>query len=359
MTSVFLSYASEENGKPDDPVSRGWVTVFVDSFKRELRPGLELWFDRRDFDLPGDVRDRLSTAIKTADFLLPVLSGHYGIKPYTKFELAEFFRAVGTPGRDPGDFIVPILPRPVKDEEIPTGLGGLKWVSFFDTDPTSGQVRPYFDGFGREISPKYWTAVRDVVALIEQQIASQPPPTVATVYLAFPSMDQNENHDIVRNELISQNCKVMPAPRWPVNAPEARVFLGDALKQAQFSIHLLGATPGKERRSGLTGLSTLQLDLAAARQQRDNVFRRLIWIPPDLKPTDDAQKTLIAELDSGSRLTDRDELVRGGIEAFKEIVLDELASAAQAQTAAAAPPCRPARRDGAVAATTLSGPSPV
>jgi hypothetical protein len=338
MPKVFLSYASEENGKPDDPVSRGWVTVFVDSFKRELRPGLELWFDRRDFDLPGDVRDRLSTAVKTADFLLPVLSGYYSTKAYTKFELAEFVRAIAGPDRDPGDFIVPILPRPVKDDQIPTGLNGLKWVAFFDTDPTSGQVRPYFDGFGREISPKYWTAVRDVVALIEQQIAARPPPTIATVYLAFPSMDQSENHDIVRNELFSQSCMVVPAPRWPVNASEARIFLSDALKQAQFSIHLLGASPGKERRSGLTGLSTLQLDLAAERQQRDPAFRRLIWIPLDLKPIDDAQKTLITELDNGIRLTDRDELVRGGIEAFKEVVLDELNSAVQAQAGAAAPP---------------------
>jgi hypothetical protein len=108
-------------------------------------------------------------------------------------------------------------------------------------------------------------------------------------------------------------------------------YLSNALAEAQFSIHLLGATPGQERRSGLTELSSVQLDLAAERQKKDDAFRRLIWIPADLKPTDIAQQKLIESLDNGSRLTERDELVRGGIESFKEIIHDELARTSKPQ----------------------------
>jgi TIR domain len=337
MTSVFLSYASEENGKPDDPVSRGWVTAFVQSFKLELRPGLELWFDQRDFNLPGIVRDKLLKAIQSADFLLPVLSGYYSTKDYTQFELIEFFKAIAAKGGVPTDYVIPILPRPVTDDDIPPPLSNSKWVAFFDTDPATGRILPYFEGFGREISPKYWTAIRDIVAMIMQQIALQrPPPPSATVYLALPAMDQIDNHWSMRNELLSQKCRVLPKPRLPVSTAAARMSLSDALKEAQFSIHLLGATPGEDRSAGLAGLAATQLDMAAERQRRDTTFRRLIWIPSDLQPTDDAQKQLIASLDSGERLTERAELVRGGIEAFKEIIHDELVHA-QAHGAAAQP----------------------
>jgi hypothetical protein len=75
----------------------------------------------------------------------------------------------------------------------------------------------------------------------------------------------------------------------------------------------------------------VQLDLAAERQKKDDAFRRLIWIPADLKPTDIAQQKLIESLDNGSRLTERDELVRGGIESFKEIIHDELARTSKPQ----------------------------
>jgi hypothetical protein len=75
----------------------------------------------------------------------------------------------------------------------------------------------------------------------------------------------------------------------------------------------------------------LQLDLAAERQKKDDAFRRLIWIPSDMTPTDPAQQKLIDSLDNGSRLTERDELVRGGLEEFKGIIHDELAKNARPQ----------------------------
>jgi hypothetical protein len=335
MPLVFLSYASEDDGRPDDAVSRGWVTAFDEALRLELRrlPDAKLWRDKRDFNLPGPVRDKLSDAIKTVDYLLPVLSADYSTKEYTRFELVEFFKLIASKALDPADFIIPLLPRPLAEDQFPPPLSGLKWVSFFESDPATDRVSPFFEGFGREISPKYWTAIRDVVSLIEARVRvqrQQEKPS-ATVYLAQPAIDQIDNHWSVTNELVSQKCRLTPKNPWPVNVPEVKSYLSNALAEAQFSIHLLGATPGQERRSGLTELSSVQLDLAAERQKKDDAFRRLIWIPADLKPTDIAQQKLIDSLDNGSRLTERDELVRGGIEAFKEIIHDELARTAKSK----------------------------
>jgi hypothetical protein len=339
MTSVFLSYASEDDRRPDDGESRGWVTYFDEALRLELRRLVNVtqWRDKRDFNLPGDVRDRLSEAIGTADFLLPLLSNDYVAKEYTRFELIEFFKAIDAKKLDPGDFIVPLMAAPFAEDQFPPPLSGLKWVSFFESDPVTDKAAPFFDGFGRQISPKYWAAIRDVVSLIDQRLKQQrqQDKASATVYLAQPGNDQINNHWSVSNELVSQKCRVTPKAPWPVNTPDTKTYLSKALLESQFSVHLLGDTPGKERRSGLTELSTVQLDLAAERQKRDTAFRRLIWIPADLKPSDPAQQKLIASLDDGSRLTNRDELVRGGIEAFKEIIHDELARASAPAPAAA------------------------
>ncbi len=67
-----------------------------------------------------------------------------------------------------------------------------------------------------------------------------------------------------------------------------------------------------------------QLDWAATRQQQDPAFRRLIWIPPDLVDPRPEQKALIQRLENGTLLTSRDELVRDGLEAFKEVIREEL-----------------------------------
>jgi hypothetical protein len=326
MPLVFLSYASEDDGRPDDDVSRGWVTAFDETLRLELRHlgDVSLWRDKRDFNLPGPVRDRLSEEIKNADFLLPVLSTDYGRKEYTRFELTQFIMIRDSRKLDPADFTIPVMPRPLAEDQFPDPLSGLKWVSFFERDPTTDKVVPYFDGFGRDISKKYWPAVREVVSLIEQRLnlekAKEKPS--ATVYLAQSANDQVDQQWSVASELQSQKCRVTPKKPWPVN--EAKSYLSKALAEAQFSVHLLGATPGRENRSGLTELSSIQLDLAAERQKSDNAFRRLIWLPPDLKPTDLAQEKLIASLDDGTRLTDRDEFVRGELEMFKGIIHEEL-----------------------------------
>jgi hypothetical protein len=329
MALVFISYASEDDRRLGDTESRGWVTVFDEALKLELDGNLKLWRDKRDLGLPGAIGENLSAEIRNADYLLPILSSYYGLKQYTVYELAQFFKNLGAKQLEPTDYIIPVMPRPIPDEQMLPYLSGLRWIAFFEKD-ADDKVVPYFDGFGRDISPKYFSAIREVASLIGKRMkAAQPQrPARATVYLGHPSFDQIDNHWSVSSELAAQNCKVVPVATWPVGEAAARSHLQNALMESQFSVHLLGANAGKEPRSGLGGLSILELDMAGERQKQDKNFRRLIWVPSGLVPKDADQQKLIQSLDNGSRLTDRDELVRGGIESFKEIIGDELLHAA-------------------------------
>lgn len=334
MPCAFISYASEDNGKLDDEKSRGWVTVFEEALRGKIQRlrGVSLWRDERNLNLPGAIKDGLSEAIRKADFLVPVLTTKYNDKSYTMFELSEFFklveartREIHREAKDPADFVIPVLPYPLSDDEFPVPLAGGLYVAFFEQNGETEKFVPFFEGYGRELSKEYFAAIEDIVTMIQQRLKTHPQPQKATVYLALPANDQIDNHWSVSKELKSQKCRVVPDKLLPVNVPDARIFLAEALSTAQFSIHLLGATQGRERRSGLTQLSTLQLDLAAQRQQQDRTFRRLIWMPPDLKPADREQEELIDSLDDGSRLGGGDEFIRGGIEEFKDLIHQELA----------------------------------
>jgi hypothetical protein len=325
MPTVFLSYASEANAAPGDKESQGWVSFFDRCLKIELGRlrDVSLWRDARDFNQLGDVADKLRAAVKDAKLFLVVLSSQYKDKDYTRLELTEFFdtRAeteVAT------DLILPVLPRPLDPAEYPPPLHGLKYIEFFEVDSETKAVIPFYDGFGRTISEKYWKSIRQVGDFIEKWLKGQPKATKATVYLAEPGRDQISNHWSIYNELESQKCEITPGEPWPPNADTARDHLGAALKKAKFSVHLLGSTSTNARRSGLAGLTTMQIDIAAERLKQEASFRRLIWIPSNLKEPDPEQANLIKSLDDGTRLTERDELVRGGLEAFKEIIRDEL-----------------------------------
>ena len=233
----------------------------------------------RDFNLPGPVRDKLSDAIKEADYLLPVLSHDYNRKQYTVFEVAEFLKVLAAKGRQATNYIIPLMPRPFPEDQFLDEFSGLMWVPFFEaSDATS--YTPFVEPDGKR-SEKFWAAVRRVVKLIEERMkVQQPEQPSATVYLARTADEQIDYRVSVSNELDSKKCRITPRPPWPVSQPEAKSFLSKALSESQFSIHLLGATPGREQRSGLGGLSALQLDLAAERQKKTPCFAGLFGFRP-------------------------------------------------------------------------------
>lgn len=330
MPQVFLSYASDDNAKPDED-SEGWVSYFDKCLKIELKrlDDVTLWRDLRNFTEMGPVVDLLKTQVKASQILLVVLSSHYRRNEYTRLELTQFWDAKVALGDKPGEFILPVLDRPLAADQYPPPLRGLKYIPFFEIDRETSAPLPFYQGYGRVISDKYWKAIAEVAKFIEgklldlQQRTAAPPK--ATVFLAEPGADQANNHWTIFNELESQNCRILPGEPWPVNTDDARTHLKAALKDARFSVHLLGAHAAGAGRSGLPELAALQLGLAAERQDADQDFRRLIWIPPD-QASDDPKQTLVRELESGKGLRATDELVRAGIEVFKEVVRDELAA---------------------------------
>jgi hypothetical protein len=339
MPTVFLSYAHDDNRVPDGLTGRGWVSFFDSSLRIELDErgmlDVKIWRDKRDFNPMDLVVNTLDAGVVGSDVFMPVVSPLYVKKQYTVFELDGFVKAksVGDESAARRNILL-VLKRPVPDKDYPPAIRGMGHIPFFDMDREKGQEEPFFKGYASTApSDRYWDAIRDVAQTLQQrlaELAGRPAqlerPQIATpaIYLAQSSSDLSDAQRSLRNELQSQGCSVVPTDPWPSDPIAAEKHLRDALAIARLSIHLLGATPGSDQASGLSSLSKLQLDLAAQRAGEDAAFRRLIWLPDRLVTDDAAQKQLIESLQKGDGLRAQDELVRSGVETFKEVMRDEL-----------------------------------
>ncbi|MGH2397283.1 MAG: toll/interleukin-1 receptor domain-containing protein [bacterium] len=342
MRTVFLSYAHADNLAPEGEDRKGWVNYFDSNLRIELSErgvDVRLWRDKRDFDPMGVVNDTLKATVGASELFVAVLSPRYVLQTYCIFELDAFVKKVTQAGgADATKSILLVLKRPLPDEQYPPAIRGMGYVPFFELDRATNEDTPFYDGFGRFIAQKYWESIRKVGGLIKRHLAEpetheqgldlEKKETVprAIVYLSACASDLSDEHWSVRKELESQSCRIVPSDPWPKDAEAARQHLRDALQAADFSVHMLGATSGSDAASGLIGLAKLQLDLAAERTAQDPTFRRLIWLLSGLQPSEDSQKELIKSLEAGNGLLPQDELVQSGLENFKEVVRDELAS---------------------------------
>jgi hypothetical protein len=351
MPTIFLSYAHDDNLVPDGLKGRGWVSFFDDSLGIELRErgllDVKVWRDKRDFDPMNLVTDTLDAGVASSDILLAVVSPLYVQKPYCTFELEGFVHAKNTGGQNSyRERLLLVLKRPVRDDQYPASIRGMGYIPFFEMNREKAQDEPFFKGFGTTVSQQYWDSIRDVASRLEkslaesadrareaekarQQAAAAPG---ITIYLAEPSSDLHDLHWSLRKELEVQGCRIVPADPWPDNPADAAKHLRAALASAQLSVHLLGATQGSDSASGLTGLSGLQLELAAQRADQDGNFRRLIWLSDRLESPDAAQLDLIKNLQNGVGLRAQDEFVKSGAEGFKEVLRDELKRRAGTKT---------------------------
>jgi hypothetical protein len=374
VTTVFLSYAHDDNRNPRGIDSPGWVSFFDESLSLELvGRGLidvKLWRDTRDLDEAGLVKSALEKNVQVADLFLAVLSPLYVVKEYTTFELTTFAKTRA------GEPILLVLKRPLPTESYPPAIRGMYFVPFFELNRESDEHIPFFE-YGAVDKGRYWDSIRKVARLIEKihrtkrtsprtnkaaggpastgalgggpaqtdaasaAIAStavvQPAQTSVTrnvtVFLAEPSNDMADQHWLLSKELDSGPCRVVPTESDSEAGGLTKAGSGEnkltenglksAIAGADFSIHLLGATGGP--RVADQSLAKLQLGLAAARVKDKPDFKRLIWAPSDQQLTDPEQRQLIDDLEQGKSLLREDDFVRSSLEQFKDIVREQLA----------------------------------
>jgi len=144
-----------------------------------------------------------------------------------------------------------------------------------------------------------------------------------TIYLAETNPGQKENRDALRRELIQFGYHVVPYKPLSGDATKIEKSINDLLHEASFAIHIVGNEYGDPLPGSKYSLVELQLRLSSTVEdssvQKGN-FQRVIWFPPDLKPSDVKQQLFIENLIRQEETMQIAEIVQTPLELLKSIV---------------------------------------
>src|SRR5262249_33198606 len=158
----------------------------------------------------------------------------------------------------------------------------------------------------------------------ESQTASQtanPLTAGKNIYLAETTFDRAIDRDKVKRELEAFGCIVTPDAELPrTTADEVEARARAYLQSAEMSVHLIGERYGliPEMADGRS-IVRIQHDLARA-CGADPAFRRVIWIPNNLKNVEPAQQLFIKYLQEDHDAVRGAELVQGNLEELKTTI---------------------------------------
>lgn len=353
---IFISYARDDDEPPPgQPDAQGFVTHLHNQLLYELKqlgqPRPRLWRDTKRIERGDQFEPELEQALAASSVLLVVLSRNWIARDWCRRELEVFARQFPHENeRSLRERIVVIRKNAVDAAAHPKLLQGQEGYSLYSVDPENreeihffvrGKVVPKWESRHHDelerLARCLWTRARAKVRVPE---AGEPPgtdpvapaPTGRTVFVSKPATDMIQAYDTLVRELGNRGYRVVPEPT--VNLPytsEAIKHIDEALRAAEFSVHLVGKQGGFAPEGG-TPIVQLQLERAGENVGRkvsedhgdERRFHRILWAPrtlPDLGIADRSPAEAV------SRVCDHletDKVLGDTLVTFGQYIIDHL-----------------------------------
>ena len=346
---VFLSYAHVDDESPVQGES-GWIsalhTWLAVRLAQKLGKEPRIWRDPR---LRGNevIWDSITGQLPSVAVFVSVLSPWYVKSPSCKRELDHFLRAVVTTGgvRVADDMrVFKVVKTPFDPELEPPELRPMRGYEFYKEEPQSLRTRELGPMSPPDLLALYRSKlddlVHDIAGLLTRleneagsvqagrtTIASTDPETRGSVYLAETSHDLQDRRDRIRRELQAHGYTVLPDKPLPLVGPDCLSFIRAQLKDCRLSIHMVGSNYGVVPEGSTESIVVMQHEQAVERAGAGD-FGRLIWMPPDLTPSDARQQEFVAQLQTDLRIQPGADLLQTSLEDFKTVVQMRLKSPA-------------------------------
>jgi hypothetical protein len=311
---IFLSYAPDDDGVPPGaPSTSGFVTALAGyleyAFQFHGYPRPRAWLAKSKEEA-ADLDPNTREAIDASSLMLILLSRNWVHRPRCYKELEHFVNRWRNDGDSLRHRIIVACKNYVEEKEYPALFAAASiprdaGYEFFKFDGRlePGSERLYFDPqrqsqtseyaqIASELGRSLWLRARDCLRTDRPQvaasaIASGSPAQPAsqsgyTIYLAKPGPDMLKEYRRIARELCDRGFNIVPGEDQEIPTDQsAPIFIDEALKSADISVHLIGAygyAPANSDR-----MVRLQLDRAAGRvgtQNKDpDNFHRVIWAP--------------------------------------------------------------------------------
>ena len=147
----------------------------------------------------------------------------------------------------------------------------------------------------------------------------QPAATTDAVYLAETSFDLRDRRDVIRRDLESHGCRVLPDRPLPLVGSDCSAFVRSQLERCRLSIHMVGTSYGVVPEGSTESIVVMQHE-EAMRRAAEGGLCCLTWMAPDLAPSDPRQDAFISALQTDPRQQAGADVLRMPLEDFKTVV---------------------------------------
>jgi hypothetical protein len=338
---VFISYAHID----DQPLTKGqmgWISKFHQAL--ELRLSQLLGTEPkvgRDPDLRGNDfwEQRLMGRIPKIAILVSVISPRYVRSEWCLREMREFYKFADQTAGDRSvakSRIFKVIKTPVSSENEPPEIKNLLGYEFYQFEKSTRRLRELNLAKDPSVKKNYYRKLDDVAYDIHQLLERLKAPTRTVpskepdinVYLAETTFDLKDERDSIRRELQQRGYGVLPDESLPSNAADFQNAVRGYLERCRLSVHLIGENYGDVPRTETRSLVSLQNELAAERSLEAG-FSRLIWMPIDLKTSDERQQKFIDYLQRDAMAQRGAELLQTTVEELKTVIEDKLVQGKQ------------------------------
>ncbi len=227
-----------------------------------------------------------------------------------------------------------VIKFPINEDHIPAWMQNQPQFTFFDKKPNT---RKFIEvDFSREIIETHsiWHRFNDLVHDVSASINLRSGERQASefknnnaVFVAETTQDQEENRNKIIRELKQHGYQVLPGYRFSNRSKEIEPALNEILDNSVMSIHMLGGLYGsylKDSRYSITDF--LNRTVRKYIKETDftgREFKRIIWIPPYLKISDQRQDLFLGRLkrEENDQYT---ELIQSPLEELKTLIFNNI-----------------------------------
>jgi hypothetical protein len=330
---IFIGFAPAAGN--DNKVTAEWTSGFC----KYLALLMDKMSDRKlTFLSHEDMRVRQSVLgenpgtvfTNTAVYVL-VLSPEYVNSSVYLQELEDLYNWAQTDKTEAGKKrrIFKVFPQPVPVENQPASLKNEIGYNFFEINRYN--KKPITFDLNGKNGPdnKFWSKlvdlaydILDVLNELTTETSEKPTRDCPAVYLAETTFDQAENRDMLKRELQYLGYRILPVLPVPEDAEKGKQAIDHCLNESVATIHLLGSWYGDFIKNSKLSFIDFQIktvkDYIASKANIKKPYQ-IIWIPNDIKPTDQRQSLYLKRLqrDEAQYMT---EIIETPFEVFKTIL---------------------------------------
>jgi len=190
-----------------------------------------------------------------------------------------------------------------------------------------------------ELKNETWLKFLDIAYEIKKEIGPERKDSKkfkGNIYVAETSAEKNTNRATIIRELEHLDYRILPETNFPKDMVSFSELVHSNMKESFLSIHIIGNiyAPLIEN----IDISTIELqndlfhEVASELNANSKVIKRLVWIPPDIKPKSEKQKLYVESFKRNIELLKNTEIIQTPIEVFKTIIKDKAEELLQSKT---------------------------